>query len=374
MQAKLAPLLVNVFVVLISSLIGLVVLDIATRKIYLEDGFVFRNFAADPVNQIITNFAVNYDPVIGYIGKEGYRDNNKNSFGEFGTRMNRKLEPNESFPPAARGAILAVGDSFTYGSEVFDHESWPAYLEQKLGHPVVNGGAGGYGIDQIYLRTRQLVDQLEPKLIVASFIPNCVQRNEMSVNGGFPKPYFSVSDGELELQNTPVPKYQPGVKHVGIFRAIFGYSFFIDWAMARLGWSHYWRTTAYEYRFEDVDRDEVSCLLMHKFQALSVEKDIPVIILAQYAGIQVANIDSAIQAYRIPELLDCAMDAGLSVVDSYDGLLKKFETEPKSMWKLYVKRPEDREVHMGHMSAAGNEFTAELIASRIRRDFSDIIK
>src|SRR3954471_16423556 len=42
--------------------------------------------------------------------------------------------------PPRTGAILAVGDSFTAGSEVADTESWPAYLEAMLGEPVLNAG------------------------------------------------------------------------------------------------------------------------------------------------------------------------------------------------------------------------------------------
>jgi hypothetical protein len=44
--------------------------------------------------------------------------------------------------------ILAVGDSFTFGDEVEDSETWAANLEEFLNKRVLNAGVGAYGIDQ----------------------------------------------------------------------------------------------------------------------------------------------------------------------------------------------------------------------------------
>jgi hypothetical protein len=41
--------------------------------------------------------------------------------------------------------ILAVGDSFTFGDQVANDETWPACLERKLKKGVANGGVSGYG-------------------------------------------------------------------------------------------------------------------------------------------------------------------------------------------------------------------------------------
>jgi hypothetical protein len=44
-----------------------------------------------------------------------------------------------------------VGDSFTAGADVAEHESYVAQLEAMLNYPVINGGVGGYGTDQMIL-------------------------------------------------------------------------------------------------------------------------------------------------------------------------------------------------------------------------------
>ncbi len=49
-------------------------------------------------------------------------------------------------------AISTYGDSFTYGSEVRDEDTWQTFLAQKIGTNVLNFGVGGYGTDQAFLK------------------------------------------------------------------------------------------------------------------------------------------------------------------------------------------------------------------------------
>ena len=74
---------------------------------------------------------------------------------------------------AARTAgrsIVAVGDSFTFGSEVDDRETWPAYLESLLERRVRNGGVGGYSIGQIVLRAEEILKRVPAEWLIVSFI------------------------------------------------------------------------------------------------------------------------------------------------------------------------------------------------------------
>src|SRR5205085_1024503 len=70
-----------------------------------------------------------------------------------------------SIPP-----ILAVGDSYTFGDDVTDLQSWPAQLQRLTGRRVLNGGVSGYGFDQIVLRAEQLAAVHKPAVIVVSCI------------------------------------------------------------------------------------------------------------------------------------------------------------------------------------------------------------
>jgi len=48
--------------------------------------------------------------------------------------------------------INSYGDSFTYGDQVSDAETWQEYLAAQSGEPIRNFGVGSYGVYQAYLR------------------------------------------------------------------------------------------------------------------------------------------------------------------------------------------------------------------------------
>ena len=104
--------------------------------------------------------------------------------------------------------ILAVGNSFTFGDEVEDSETWAAHLEEILNKRVLNAGVGAYGIDQAFLRAELLLDKYDPDVVILSFISDDISRTEFSYYpyGGGWKPYFEYRDGSLILRNVPVPQ------------------------------------------------------------------------------------------------------------------------------------------------------------------------
>ena len=69
---------------------------------------------------------------------------------------------------------MAVGSSFTAGSEVVDDQSWPAQLKQVSGWNVNNGGQGGYQADQIVLLAEQLLPLIRPQVVVVDLIPGAI--------------------------------------------------------------------------------------------------------------------------------------------------------------------------------------------------------
>ena len=72
------------------------------------------------------------------------------STGDYGTRCNGNTPP-----PVERPLTLAVGDSFVFGDDVGDADSWPAILERLTGRRVINGGVPAFGLDQTVLRSEQ---------------------------------------------------------------------------------------------------------------------------------------------------------------------------------------------------------------------------
>jgi hypothetical protein len=373
-MARLFRGILTATIFLASIAVALALAESILRPIYLKDPWVWRNLATEPINQQVTNLAILYDPVVGYIAKPDLRSGPTNTHGRMGVRLHVSLKKGEPSPPLPVGGILASGDSFTFGSEVDDHQSWPAQLERMLGVSVVNAGAGGYGLDQAVLRAEQFLDVIKPRAIVISFIPNAMGRNEYSVNSGLPKSYFDVVDGKLELRNVPVARYKAAISHVGAFRALFGYSYAMYWAADRLGLKNYFVASKHEVRKVHGDGVEVGCLLWVRLKEKTAGRNIKLFALAQYAGVQVGGDDNSRDHFQVEKVMACAEKAGYILVDSYAALRKSFETDPVGFWNYWVKQPHDRGRHTGHMSASGNRFTSELLAKTINAAAPELLK
>jgi hypothetical protein len=76
----------------------------------------------------------------------------------------------------SQAAIALFGDSYTLGNPQID-ESWAAFLEQRLGRPVLNYGVAGYGTDQALLRfEKRYVGQLHTPYVFLGVLSENVAR------------------------------------------------------------------------------------------------------------------------------------------------------------------------------------------------------
>jgi hypothetical protein len=76
-------------------------------------------------------------------------------------------------------------------------------------HPQVrtlNVGTSAYGVDQAYLRYRHDVEPLAHDVHIFAFIPDDIERMRLAHFNGYPKPYFRLDHGRLDLRNVPVPR------------------------------------------------------------------------------------------------------------------------------------------------------------------------
>lgn len=118
--------------------------------------------------------------------------------------------------PGGKIRVVTVGDSFTHGDEVANHETWQSRVEEaRPDLEVVNLGLPGGGSDQALLRYRRDAAQFHPKVGVLGILPENVTRNVnlfryyLTPNDGWlSKPRFIFKEGgsgELELINSPIP-------------------------------------------------------------------------------------------------------------------------------------------------------------------------
>ena len=350
----------NIALVTASTLVGLVALEIAVR---LTDGVELwppRNLVATRAALLTTQTANEHHPQLGWVLKAGisnasYDPDNSFTTGDYGVRMNAALAQ-----PLPIGGLLAVGDSFTAGSEVGDRHSWPAQLERLLDEPVVNGGVGGWASDQIILRAEELIPIVQPNTVVISFFHDDILRAGYRVYGGANKPWFSVKNGELQRHNNPVPVFSGRQEEVEA--PVLGYLHLVSWVLDRVGHGDWWRRVNTSYVLADNNPVDVSCLLLVRLRELTAKANIRLLFVLQYGG-----SDGIADEFRSEhaELVDrCARDAGIETLDTWEPLTRVNLEGLEAYRRLFVMHDENRVY--GHMSSEGNELIARLVADRLR--------
>jgi hypothetical protein len=134
--------------------------------IYAEQTSRLRRLLANDRRELI-------DPVLGWRYRPGYTSAT-DAVTIQGLR-GRRLYPERARPGVTR--VAAFGDSFVYGNEVSDSDSWCAIVERSApAIEVLNYGVGGYGIDQAYLRYRLEGHTLSPRIVLIGFVPDDLRR------------------------------------------------------------------------------------------------------------------------------------------------------------------------------------------------------
>jgi hypothetical protein len=246
--------------------------------------------------------------------------------------------------------ILAVGDSFTFGDEVEDHETWAAHLESLLKRRVLNAGVGAYGIDQAFLRAELLLDQYDPEVVILSFISDDINRTEYSYYpyGRGWKPYFRYRDGALVLQNVPVPQERApsGARNLETLRRALGFSFLADAVLRRTfpGWWHDYPTIEQVHQ----DGEAVSVDLLDRLHSLMKARGGRLIVIALATKGRIGGNT------RLPNLVKRAREKGMDVLDLSTEVL---ELPPSELQGLFLPG--------GHYSPATNRSIAERIATYV---------
>jgi hypothetical protein len=251
--------------------------------------------------------------------------------------------------------VLAIGDSFTYGMEVNDDQTWPFYLQELLRAKVENGGVPGYGIDLDVLRAERLVPALKPAHLVLSFIADDIRRMEMHRMWGRERPYFELENGALALRHVPVPPSPPYGSQLPWWEHWIGWSALVDMLRVRLVYD------LPEY-FGDHARalprgagEGLVCPLMQRLARLGV----PTLVVAQYAPYGWDNKAYGIEAHRQSlHVLDCAAKAGLKTLDLFDMV----DGAIRAGGRDAVFNP-----HADHQSPAGNRLTTGKIAAALAK-------
>ena len=338
--------LVNPLIPIVTMLLTFCALELAVRIFKQE--FSFKNYLVEHINLFRSAYPVEHDAELGWIPKPG-ASGAENVWGtevtirEHGVRSNgatamRNPALGDSAP------ILAIGDSFTFGDEVSDHETWPAQLESLLHRKVINAGVFGYGLDQSFLRAKKLLPIYKPGIVIFSFIVDDIYRCELSQRTGVSKPYFAVVEDSLWLQNTPVPP--PALLDLGLGRKVFGYSLFVHKVMLR-AFPDYWMHGLWVETRAHRGGEQVACLLMSRLQEIARLAAADVLVLVQYSA---DESDENLQLAR--RIIRCMDNAAIRVVDLRPALDQMRAHDPEKYADIF---------NFLHMTNKGNYFIAELL-------------
>lgn len=317
------------------------------------------NFALVPTDLFRAYHWQVYDPFLGWRLPDyqaGPYYEGTMTTGELGVRMN-----SDAVAPVPRGAILAVGDSFTMGACVSNSDSWPARLEKLSGQFVVNAAADGWGVDQIVLRAESLVPILRPRALIVGIFEHDVVRTTYEAFGPAHKPYFRLESGEASLRGTPVPMVQPEYSD-DAFRWFFGHSYLVHKLMLR------WRRDEWlkerkpimKQLYKDEEGLAISCHLMDRLTWLRDRYDLEIQVLMQYRAGAFSQDDPP---WTGPPVLACARERSLAVVDSWPLIKGIADSDPRRFRDLWCV--ENRT--LGHMSPEGNQLVATLLSDSLSK-------
>ncbi len=146
-----------------------------------------------------------YDPTRGWTLASNLRD--PDAFCGRGLSSNSiGLRGQREYGPRGQERVLEVfGDSFTFGEDVGDDETYAALLGKLAGRRVrvMNFGVHGYGHDQMLLYLQQAGVAFRPDVVVLGFVDWDMERNLLAFRD-YAKPRFDVVGGRLALRNVPV--------------------------------------------------------------------------------------------------------------------------------------------------------------------------
>jgi len=202
-NTKIRGILINLSLIIVSTLFALSLSEIALRLVG------FKPLYVSPERDRFWK----YDSTLGWAhepGQDGIFETPQ--FRTF-VRINQKgLRDREHLYERENDTerILVLGDSFAWGYGVEESERFSQLLEKSLDAEVINAGVSGYSTDQELLWYRNEGTKYETDLVILVLAGNDVGDNDRElVSTIYYKPKFVLEGGQLVLTGYPVPKTSP---------------------------------------------------------------------------------------------------------------------------------------------------------------------
>jgi lysophospholipase L1-like esterase len=346
--------LINAALFFCSLIISFLILEIAVRFIFpLPPGLPrFYNFLSSPKPNNEIGLTI-FDKELGWVINSNSFD--RGQFDEYISTDSMGFRNNDNkIKIKDRPAILAMGDSFTFGIEVDNTDSWPSQLEFKSGIKVLNGGVQGYGLDQMLTRTKSLLKKRNDiDIIIVAFITEDIQRVTQKKQYGLFKPYYTIENSKLILNKVNETNYLGS----DCFKKIFGFSYAVHLIMSKI-FKDYWLDVAKDpIQYANIDEFAVSRKIIDEFSNIAKSTKSKYII---FALLPMSYDDLSLSSHPLTDYIRDISKENNSIflLDIQTLLFKK----RKEMRNKILFNDRAKGYH-GHFSKKGNEFVAQEMLS-----------
>jgi hypothetical protein len=234
-----------------------------------------------------------------------------------------------------KSRILILGDSFTFGDEVSDDETYSFYLQQMLPQAeVINMGVHGYGHDQMLLLLKEEGIKYAPDIVILGFLGLDMSRNLLTFRD-FAKPRFVLEKGRLKLTGVPVPRPEEILRW--------------DWARPRI--------------------IDISSLISHAIEKFSGIQKQEMQDITRAIVREMINVVESVHAVLILEYLPRGKEIALKMAETEDEAYMLSLCRPDDKARCFSTRPHFAEKIAegkrfktgGHWEPAGHLVVAEAI-------------
>jgi hypothetical protein len=362
----------KIFSFLIGTGVSLICGELVLRVLF-EQGAHFNNIPLRDLKLQFFEKTSQFDPILSWKPKASFKKIESNLLpNPIGRKHFRnalttiedgmRITPNTwNVPLNSKIRILAIGDSFTFGGEVHNEETWPVHLQALTRFKVFNGSFNGFGLDQSLLSLEPLIQQTKPTAVILSLINENIYRTVKTVRmksftgQPVPKPYFVFQGGRLKLMNVPIEDV--GHREVeNVFKDLLGRSVLADFVMSQIAFNYWygvqWAEDFPRKYFTQEDPVKVSCAILSEFQTLSKQHHFIPIVLGQYYWRDTRS--KVPQDVFTQKVLECARMLPIATVDLWKGLEKLRQEDPDEYNTLFFPGH--------HMTNRGNLWVANQLA------------
>ena len=317
MSSKYSRWLANVSVALASTLLSLVIAEVATRLILGNSIVLFPRYFV----------AAGYDGVTlrRLIPNSTFWHTSVDGSWEFRTNA-RGFRDDEDYKyekTAGQRRILVLGDSHTQGYEVHQSSTFAKVLERRLRQKgldaqVLNAGISGFGTAEELMFLEHEGMKYHPDMVVVALFENDFDDNVKS-------DLYRLKDGTLAVNKT---RHTPGVEPIALMNAVPGaswlsqnsylFSLLINtaWETAKKALSIAGRkqlTTEYAIRRSEIGKyeRELVVALIERMKAVTHAAGIPLVV------VEIPSIDPSGRMAWLPSVPDDLVPAISSACDVY---------------------------------------------------------